>query len=118
MRISDWRSDVCSSDLVQAILPRVQDRRVVTYGFSAQADIRGENVQPVPGGNRFDVVIRNRDGSTRRIEGIEMPMPGRHNVLNAMAAIGVRSEEHTSELQPLMRISYAVFCLKKKIKHS
>jgi UDP-N-acetylmuramate--alanine ligase len=74
---------------VQAILPRVQDRRVVTYGFSAQADIRGENVQPVPGGNRFDVQVRERDGTLRRIEGIEMPMPGRHNVLNAMAAIGV-----------------------------
>ncbi len=74
---------------VQAILPRVQDRRIVTYGFSAQADIRGENVQPVPGGNRFDVQIRERDGATRRIEGIELPMPGRHNVLNAMAAIGV-----------------------------
>ncbi|MCF8707531.1 UDP-N-acetylmuramate--L-alanine ligase [Rhizorhapis sp. SPR117] len=74
---------------VQAILPRVQDRRIVTYGFSAQADIRGENVQPVPGGNRFDVVIRERDGSMRRIDGIEMPMPGRHNVLNAMAAVGV-----------------------------
>ena len=74
---------------VQAILPRVQDRRIVTYGFSAQADIRGENVQPIPGGNRFDVQIRERDGSLRRIEGIVMPMPGRHNVLNAMAAIGV-----------------------------
>ncbi|AYO78031.1 UDP-N-acetylmuramate--L-alanine ligase [Sphingobium yanoikuyae] len=74
---------------VQAILPRVQDRRIVTYGFSAQADIRGENVQPVAGGNRFDVQIRERDGATRRIEGIELPMPGRHNVLNAMAAIGV-----------------------------
>lgn len=74
---------------VQAILPRVQDRRIVTYGFSAQADIRGENVQPIPGGNRFDVQIRERDGSLRRIDGIEMPMPGRHNVLNAMAAIGV-----------------------------
>ena len=74
---------------VQAILPRVQDRRIVTYGFSAQADIRGDNVQPIPGGNRFDVQIRERDGSTRRVEGIEMPMPGRHNVLNAMAAIGV-----------------------------
>jgi UDP-N-acetylmuramate--alanine ligase len=74
---------------VQAILPRVQDRRIVTYGFSAQADIRGENVQPISGGNRFDVQIRERDGSVRRIEGIEMPMPGRHNVLNAMAAIGV-----------------------------
>ena len=67
----------------------MQDRRIVTYGFSAQADIRGENVQPIPGGNRFDVQIRERDGSLRRIEGIEMPMPGRHNVLNAMAAIGV-----------------------------
>ncbi len=74
---------------VQAILPRVQDRRVVTYGFSAQADIRGDNVQPVPGGNTFDVQIRERDGSTRRIEGITLPMPGRHNVSNAMAAIGV-----------------------------
>ena len=74
---------------VQAILPRVQDRRIVTYGFSAQADIRGENVQPIPGGNRFDIQIRERDGAIRRIEGIELPMPGRHNVLNAMAAIGV-----------------------------
>ncbi len=74
---------------VQAILPRVQDRRIVTYGFSAQADIRGENVQPIPGGNRFDVQVRERDGTVRRIEGIELPMPGRHNVLNAMAAIGV-----------------------------
>ena len=74
---------------VQAILPRVQDRRIVTYGFSAQADIRGDNVVSFPGGNRFDVQIRERDGSLRKIEGIEMPMPGRHNVLNAMAAIGV-----------------------------
>jgi len=74
---------------VQAILPRVQDRRIVTYGFSAQADIRGENVRPFPGGNRFDVQVRERDGSVRRIEDIELPMPGRHNVLNAMAAIGV-----------------------------
>ncbi|MET0364759.1 MAG: UDP-N-acetylmuramate--L-alanine ligase, partial [Sphingobium sp.] len=74
---------------VQAILPRVQDRRIVTYGFSAPADIRGENVVPYAGGNRFDVQVRERDGSVRRIEGIDLPMPGRHNVLNAMAAIGV-----------------------------
>ncbi|MGV3479403.1 MAG: UDP-N-acetylmuramate--L-alanine ligase, partial [Sphingobium sp.] len=77
---------------VQAILPRIRDRRVVTYGFSAQADVRGELVTPVPGGNRFDVVIRNRDGSLRRIEGVELPMPGRHNVQNALAAIGVGLE--------------------------
>ncbi|KQR87858.1 UDP-N-acetylmuramate--alanine ligase [Sphingomonas sp. Leaf343] len=77
---------------VQNILPRVRDRRVVTYGFSAQADVRGVNVTPVPGGNRFECIVRERDGKTRSIEGIEMPMPGRHNVQNALAAIGVALE--------------------------
>lgn len=74
---------------VQAILPRIRDRRIVTYGFSAQADVRGDNVTPVPGGNRFDVTVRERDGSVRQIEGIELPMPGRHNVQNALAAVAV-----------------------------
>ncbi len=77
---------------VQAVIPKVRDRRVVTYGFSAQADVRGENVTPIPGGNRFDVMIRQRDGSQRRIEGIELPMPGRHNVQNALAAVAVAVE--------------------------
>jgi UDP-N-acetylmuramate--alanine ligase len=77
---------------VQAIIPRIRDRRVVTYGFSAQADVRGEAVTPYPGGNRFDVVLRQRDGSSRRIEGIELPMPGRHNVQNALAAVAVAVE--------------------------
>jgi UDP-N-acetylmuramate--alanine ligase len=77
---------------VQNILPRVRDRRVVTYGFSAQADVRGINVTPVPGGNRFDCVVRERDGGVRTIEGVELPMPGRHNVQNALAAIGVALE--------------------------
>ncbi|HMS95222.1 MAG TPA: UDP-N-acetylmuramate--L-alanine ligase [Tabrizicola sp.] len=77
---------------VQAILPRIRDRRIMTYGFSAQADVRGENVTPVSGGNRFDAVVRSRDGSTRTIEGIELPMPGRHNVQNALAAVGVALE--------------------------
>ena len=77
---------------VQAILPKIRDRRIVTYGFSAQADVRGENVTPFPGGNRFDVVIRSRDGSTRRIENIELPMPGRHNVQNALSAVAVGLE--------------------------
>ena len=48
---------------VQAILPRVRDRRIVTYGFSAQADMRGVNVTPIPGGNRFEAIIRQRDGT-------------------------------------------------------
>ncbi|HEY0315145.1 MAG TPA: UDP-N-acetylmuramate--L-alanine ligase [Sphingomonas sp.] len=77
---------------VQKIIPRVRDRRVVTYGFSAQADVRGVNVTPIPGGNRFEAIIRHRDGTSRSIEGIELPMPGRHNVSNALAAIGVALE--------------------------
>jgi UDP-N-acetylmuramate--alanine ligase len=77
---------------VQSIIPRLRDRRIVTYGFAAQADIRGDNVTPFPGGNRFDVSIRDRHGETRIIEGVELPMPGRHNVQNALAAIGVALE--------------------------
>jgi UDP-N-acetylmuramate--alanine ligase len=77
---------------VQSIIPRLRDRRVVTYGFAAQADVRGENVVPGPGGNRFDVSIRNRTGQVRTVTGIELPMPGRHNVQNALAAIGVAAE--------------------------
>ncbi len=77
---------------VQNILPRVRDRRVVTYGFSAQADVRGVEVRPVPGGNRFDVSVRDRDGEVRTIADIELPMPGRHNVQNALAAVAVALE--------------------------
>jgi UDP-N-acetylmuramate--alanine ligase len=82
---------------VQAILPRVRDRRVVSYGFSAQADVMGENVTPIPGGNRFDVVMRERDGSQRRIEALELPMPGRHNVQNALSAVAVARELHIGD---------------------
>jgi len=77
---------------VQSLIPRLRDRRVVTYGFAAQADIRGENLVPVPGGNRFDVSVRDRGGEVRTIAGIALPMPGRHNVQNALAAIGVAVE--------------------------
>ena len=77
---------------VQSVIPRLRDRRVVTYGFAAQADVRGENVVPFPGGNRFDVSLRDRTGQVRTIAGIELPMPGRHNVQNALAAIGVAAE--------------------------
>src|SRR3546814_2857959 len=60
-----------------------------TYGFSAQADVRGTNVTPCPDGNRFDIVVRDRDGDSRTIPGIHLPMSGRHNVQNALAAIAV-----------------------------
>ncbi len=92
---------------VQAVIPKVRDRRVVTYGFSAQADVRGENVTPYPGGNRFDAVIRQRDGALRRIEGIELPMPGRHNVQNALAAIGVAVEMGVAD--NVIRTGFAKF---------
>ncbi|MCA1661065.1 MAG: UDP-N-acetylmuramate--L-alanine ligase [Novosphingobium sp.] len=82
---------------VQGIIPKIRDRRVITYGFSAQADVRGDDVTPLPGGNRFDVVVRQRDGSTRRIQGIELPMPGRHNVQNALAAVAVALEMGCSD---------------------
>ena len=77
---------------VQALIPRVRDRRIVTYGFAASADVRGVNVTPYPGGNRFEAIVRHRDGSTRSIEHIDLPMAGRHNVQNALAAIGVALE--------------------------
>ena len=77
---------------VQGIIGKIRDRRVLTYGFSAQAEVRGEAVTPHEAGNRFDAVIRARDGSQRRIAGIELPMPGRHNVQNALAAVAVAVE--------------------------
>jgi UDP-N-acetylmuramate--alanine ligase len=84
---------------VQAIIPRIRDRRITTYGFSAQADVRAENVTPVPDGNRFDVVVRSRDGSQRTIDAINMPMPGRHNVQNALSAIAVGLEMGMSDAE-------------------
>ncbi|MCU0729465.1 MAG: UDP-N-acetylmuramate--L-alanine ligase [Sphingopyxis sp.] len=74
---------------VQAIIPRIRDRRIITYGYAAQADVRGTNIVPGPDGNRFDVVVRDRDGGMRTIENIHLPMSGRHNVQNALAAIAV-----------------------------
>jgi UDP-N-acetylmuramate--alanine ligase len=80
---------------VQALIPRVSDRRIITYGFAATADVRGLDVTPVPGGNRFAVLVRTRASgleSQRRIDDLMLPMPGRHNVQNALAAIAVALE--------------------------
>ena len=86
---------------VQAVIGQVRDRRVVTYGFSLQADICGVNVRPDEGGNVFDAIIRQRGPGDhredRRIEGIRLPMPGRHNVQNALAAIAVSIEMGCSD---------------------
>src|SRR4051795_4807515 len=77
---------------VQHILSRIRDRRVVTYGFSALADVRADNITPVPGGSKFDAVVLGRDGERRTIAAVHVPIPGRHNVQNALAAIAVAFE--------------------------
>jgi UDP-N-acetylmuramate--alanine ligase len=77
---------------VQNIIGRIRDRRIVTYGFSALADVRADNVTPVPGGTRFDAVILGKEGERRTIEAVHVPIPGRHNVQNALAAIAVALE--------------------------
>ncbi|MXO58026.1 UDP-N-acetylmuramate--L-alanine ligase [Altererythrobacter salegens] len=77
---------------VQAVIGKVRDRRVITYGLSAQADLRGENIRSAEGGNLFTAVLRDRDGHERRISNVFLPMPGKHNVQNALAAIAVALE--------------------------
>jgi UDP-N-acetylmuramate--alanine ligase len=76
---------------VQNIIGRIRDRRIVTFGFSALADVRADNVTPVPDGTQFDAVILGRDGERRTLS-INVPIPGRHNVQNALAAIAVALE--------------------------
>src|SRR3954465_15998927 len=82
---------------VQHIIGRIRDRRIVTYGFSALADVRADNISHIPGGSRFDAVVLERDGERRTIEGVEVSMPGRHNIQNALAAIAVALEMGLSD---------------------
>ena len=78
---------------VQSLIGRIRDRRIVTYGTSALADVRAENIRPASGGSWFDASVVTRSGSARRtIADIFVPMPGRHNVLNALAAVAVGLE--------------------------
>lgn len=92
---------------VQAVIGQVRDRKVVTYGFSLQADICGVNVRSDNGGNTFDVIVRQRGLEDRRIEGVHLPMPGRHNVQNALAAIAVAIEMGCSD--EVIRTGFARF---------
>jgi len=78
---------------VQAIIPRVSDRRIVTYGTSPQADVRGVNITVERGRSRFDVVVTDRASrETRTVAALELPMVGVHNVLNALAAVAIANE--------------------------
>src|SRR3546814_7895331 len=125
MRISDWSSDVCSSDLTGRRLQPGEARlecwqRMIQYGFrrpvARDAPDRPwliEHEQFAPSHHEYlpaDLVRRRRHQCHREVG----DLVGAHEILDALDANARRSEEHTSELQSLMRISYAVFCLKKK----
>jgi len=78
---------------VQALVSRIEDRRVITYGENKQADVRFSNVRMQGATSVFDVSIRDRKtGRVEEIAGLTLPMPGRHNVSNATAAIAVAHE--------------------------
>jgi UDP-N-acetylmuramate--alanine ligase len=79
--------------VVQGMVGRIEDRRVVTYGENPQADVRLVDLEHSHGRSRFTVVFRDRSGQvSRAIGGLGLPMPGRHNALNATAAIAVACE--------------------------
>ncbi len=83
---------------VQALIPRVPDRKILTYGFNPQADVRAVNVHIDPRGARYDVVITDRGtGEARTIEGLQLPMFGEHNVQNSLAAITIADQLKLSD---------------------
>lgn len=80
---------------VQALVGEIKDRRVITYGQNPQADVRLVDLENVDGVSKFSVEIRDRIRLTQlRIDGLELPMPGVHNALNATAAIAVADQLH------------------------
>src|SRR3546814_6694632 len=110
MRISDWSSDVCSSDLVLA--RGVLHQR---HGLDRQVELAQRGMQAAGDG---DIALARLRAATQqhRVAGAQAQRGG----IGGHVGTRLRSEEHTSELQSLMRISYAVFCLKKDtpiIKH-
>src|SRR3546814_6973139 len=113
MRISDWSSDVCSSDLLEdADLLEVLEAAHAGGGLGVGLHVR----RAVPVGARGRVLHVGVLGDPHDVLHPHLA-PSRHDV-HQLGEVGARSEEHTSELQPLMRISYAVFSLKKKTKEA
>ncbi len=79
--------------IVQRIVGRIEDRRIITYGENPQADVRLVDLDHANGCSRFAVLFRDRAGNTvHRIDALTLPMPGRHNALNATAAVTVAHE--------------------------
>src|SRR3546814_4278843 len=121
MRISDWSSDVCSSDLLAAtVLAAIRDRNNLD---TATVDdiIWSTSSQNGKQGGDLGRMAALSAGFDTKASGTTLDRfcgGGISSVNFAAASVMSRSEEHTSELQSLMRISYAVFCLKKKTKRS
>jgi UDP-N-acetylmuramate--alanine ligase len=79
--------------VVQGMIPRLSERRIRTYGFSPQADIRAVDIRHGTNGSEFDVVVTDRaTGKERTIRNLFLPMFGDHNVQNSLAAIAVAAE--------------------------
>ena len=79
--------------VVQTLVGHIEDRRVITYGENPQADLRLVDLDHVNGQSHFSVIARDRSGATEhQIKDLRLPMPGRHNALNATAAIAVARE--------------------------
>ena len=84
--------------VVQQLVGRIADRRVITYGANPQADVRLADLDHANGGSRFSVVFRDRTGAdVHTIAGLTLPMPGAHNALNSTAAIAVAHELGVSD---------------------
>ncbi|WP_448202568.1 UDP-N-acetylmuramate--L-alanine ligase [Azospirillum sp. sgz302134] len=93
---------------VQAMIPRVSDRRIITYGFSPQADVRAVNMRLGTEGAEYDVVIDDRHtGESRTIANVRLPMYGPHNVQNSLACFAVGNEMGLPDV--VMRDSMAKF---------
>src|SRR3546814_2240868 len=114
MRISDWSSDVCSSDLKPATL---NTDKAPSYG-AAITELKREGKLDRETAHRQVKYLNNViEADHGKLKIPIKPVRGFKSIPTVYATIKgfeVRSEEHTSELQSLMRISYAVFCLKKK----
>ena len=79
--------------VVQRMIPRIAERRIVTYGLSPQADVRAVNIEITRAGARYDAVLTDRQADMNRtIPGLTLPMLGEHNVQNSLAAIAVAQE--------------------------
>lgn len=84
--------------VVQSLVGRIEDRRIITYGENPQADARLVDLTAGGGGSKFTVVIRDRkSGAVHEIADLALPMPGRHNASNATAAIAVAHELGVSD---------------------